>query len=347
MKLSVGRSTLKLKQPLETAKGVIAERFGFRVTFETAGVTGRGEAFPLQAWGTESVDEADRALSQFEVEKVPTSIDEIAEVTSRLESTPTARFAAESALLEYLARSKKISVAARFAATFIPEVNVSALIAGDSAQALTEAGAQAVKRGFRTVKTKVARRPLSVDAQRLLALRRAIGPDVALRIDANEGWSEARALSALRGFESLNIEVCEQPIRASDVEGLRRLSWHVPTPIAADETLAIPDARTHILSGTSSPVVDVLVLKPAVLGGIIPALKLAERAAQIGLRCYVTTMLDGPIACAAAATLAAVIPGGDMAHGLATEEHFDPSTESVPAAVNGKLRVPNHGWSWR
>jgi L-alanine-DL-glutamate epimerase-like enolase superfamily enzyme len=60
----------------------------------------------------------------------------------------------------------------------------------------------------------------------------------------------------------------------------------------------------------------VLVLKPTVLGGLVACLALAREAAARGLAATVTHTFDGPVALAAAAELAAALPGGGPACGL-------------------------------
>ena len=73
----------------------------------------------------------------------------------------------------------------------------------------------AVKRGFKTLKIKVGKDP-AMDIQRMKAIRQAVGYDVNLRIDANQGWKAKEAVKVLRKMEDegLNIEFVEQPVIA-------------------------------------------------------------------------------------------------------------------------------------
>ena len=81
-------------------------------------------------------------------------------------------------------------------------------------------------------------------------------------------------------------------------------------------------------------------LKPMALGGVLSALALARRAQQAGVGAYVTTLLDGPIARAAAAHLAAAIPQGDWASGLGTVELFEGAVADAFTPVRGRIRIP-------
>src|SRR3954451_6884776 len=71
--------------------------------------------------------------------------------------------------------------------------------------------AEGVRRGFKTVYIKIG---FDVDADLALAraIKEEVGPDIALRVDANEGWSVFQAVDALRRFEEIDVEFVEQPL---------------------------------------------------------------------------------------------------------------------------------------
>ena len=343
MKLELRPITLRLKKPLNTSRGPLKERVGLELRVEHEGLVGRGEAFPLQAFGTESLSDAESVLKNLSVDPIEL-IDELSYSLTALEATPAARFGVECALLEQLARRRGVPVALLLgeAHSVIP---VNALIEGPDADALVESARQSVAAGFKTLKFKVGAKTVSLDAQRLHAVRLAVGPDIALRIDANGGWTEGTARSALRGLESLNIELCEQPVASHDIEGLRRVSDLVPIPVAADEALGIRSHRSRVMVSDPRPAAKILVLKPAVLGGLIPSLELAREAAAAGLGSYVTTTMDGAISRAAAAHLAAVLPPSKYAHGLSTTELFDGLPPDGFTPKNGVITLPDvAGW---
>lgn len=345
MKLILAPVRLELARPIQTARGPMDVRTGWRVVLEADGVTGRGEAMPMASFGTEASHATERALKAFELDALPDSIDAVSQATAGLWETPAARFAVECALLEHLARRRRVPVAALFG-TPRPQLKVNALIEGDDATALARAAEAAAAQGYPVVKVKVAARPLAVEAQRLLAVRRAVGPKVGLRLDANGGWSEAAARSALRGLEALDAELCEQPVPADDVEGLRRIRSLVPCRIAADESMLLPHVLDRMLEKDPAAAVDVVVLKPTALGGLIRSLEIARTAHAAGVGAYATTLMDGPLARAAAAHLAAVLPGDDAwAHGLSTVELFGGAEPDAFTPVQGLIRLPDTpGW---
>jgi o-succinylbenzoate synthase len=343
MTVELRRRSWRLTRPLVMSFGTLEAREGLEVTVSAEGHAGRGEAFPLVAFGTESLSDAEHGLRSLSLEAVD-GLEAIEAQLAPLSATPAARFAVECALLEWLALQRGLPVAALLGA-HRPVVPVNALIDGADAEALASAASRAVAQGFKTLKVKVGARPVAADAQRLLAVRQRVGPSIALRIDANGGWSEGVARSALRGLASLDLELCEQPVAAGDIEGLRRVSALVPVPVAADEVLADRSRWARVLEEDPVPAARVLVLKPAVLGGVLPALGLARMASARGVPSYVTTLMDGPIARAAATHLASALPPSPFAHGLSTVELFAELPADACTPRSGAIELPaTPGW---
>lgn len=335
MNVAIHPLKLQLRRPFLTAHGPIACREGFRVQVADGEATGQGEATPLAAFGTETLEQTHEALLGWRAPGALDSVEAIAAATKPLAATPAARHGLELALLDRLAAIRRVPLAKLLTENPRREVRCAALIDGDDAAGLAAAAVRAVEAGFDVLKIKVAARSLTIDAQRLLAVRRAVGPAIALRVDANGGWTESAARTALRGMESLHLELCEQPVTAPDVGGLGRVRGMVPCSVAVDEALM----DTERFFDADPVAADVVVLKPMALGGLLPALAIARRAHAAGIGAYVTTLLDGPIARAGAAHLAAAIPQSDWAHGLATVELFDGLGPDPLAPQKGRIRL--------
>src|SRR5512137_1251153 len=94
--------------------------------------------------------------------------------------------------------------------------------------------------GFRALKVKVGRDP-QLDLERVAAIRRAVGPHVELRLDGNEGFTWGQALSFARAARELDIALFEQPVPATDLEGMRVLAESSPIPVMADEMVLTPE----------------------------------------------------------------------------------------------------------
>jgi L-alanine-DL-glutamate epimerase-like enolase superfamily enzyme len=137
---------------------------------------------------------------------------------------------------------------------------------------------------------------------RVLAVRRAIGSGRALRLDANGGYGPAQAEVALRAFALHAPELCEQPVAPGQTRVWKGLS--AICPLAADESCADPLELDELLRARALVAV---VLKPAVLGGLLPALAIARRARAQGAEPILSTALESRVGRAAAAHLAAAL----------------------------------------
>ncbi|WBV41740.1 mandelate racemase/muconate lactonizing enzyme family protein [Pseudoroseomonas cervicalis] len=109
---------------------------------------------------------------------------------------------------------------------------------------------EAVARGYRGVKMKVGSDDWRQDARRLAAVRRAIGPDIALMVDANGKWDLPTAQRFGPALAEHDVRWFEEPIWYDDVEGHRRLAEAITTPIALGEQLYVLDQfRSFIAAG--------------------------------------------------------------------------------------------------
>jgi L-Ala-D/L-Glu epimerase len=204
------------------------------------------------------------------------------------------------------------------------EVNYT-VAAADRAGAAAQA-AEAKAAGFRTVKAKVG---IGDDAGRLAAVRAVVGPDVAIRLDANGAWSIAEAEAALGTLAPIGIELCEEPVRG--LAQTRELAAATSVPLALDETAAA-------IGALDERVCDAVCLKVASSGGITGLIDAARRARGAGYDVYLASTLDGPLGIAAALHVAAVIRPR-RACGLATLALFADREDPLPAR-DGRIDVP-------
>ena len=160
----------------------------------------------------------------------------------------------------------------------------------------------ALARGYRALKIKVGVDP-ALDVARLSAVRKAAGPDVRLRIDANQAWSPKQAVRLLNRMQELglDIELVEQPVKAHDLEGLRYVTQRADVPVMADESVfSAADAMTIMQMGAA----DLINIKLMKCGGIHNALKIASAAEVFGVECMIGCMLEAKVSVNAAVHLA-------------------------------------------
>ncbi|SDO95879.1 O-succinylbenzoate synthase [Nakamurella panacisegetis] len=221
------------------------------------------------------------------------------------------------------------------------EVNTTvAVVSPDRAAELVAAS------GCRTAKVKVGgldggvlRRgivnSLDADAERLAAVRDALGPAGKIRIDANAGWSVDEAVRAIPLLDAAahGLEYVEQPCAGLDDMATVRRS--VGVPIAADESIRrAEDPMRVVLAGAA----DLAVVKVAPLGGVRQALRIAEAT---GLPIVVSSAVDTAVGLAAGLALAGALPELDFACGLGTASLLAGDVSSArQMPTDGRLPVP-------
>lgn len=334
---------LPLARPLATARGRVAQREGvILVLCDADGREGLGEAAPLPGFGLEPLSRARavlgraaRALSERgELPDLDTALDAAERATA---GAPSARAALDEALHDLFAKGAGRSVAQTLAAAEGREprgrVAVAALVRASEAGAAAAEARLAVRAGHRALKLKLTGGP--GDRDRVAAVRAVCPPGVELRLDANGAWSEARAHRALEMLAPFAPAFVEQPVAAADVAALARVRAASPVPVAADEALACADGARRVLEAGAA---DLLVVKPAALGGLRAARRVAALARDAGAPVVVTGFLDAAVGAAAALALAAALPDGRPA-GL--DDALARDLALLPPVVDGARAVPS------
>ncbi|MFA7573290.1 MAG: enolase C-terminal domain-like protein, partial [Lutispora sp.] len=155
---------------------------------------------------------------------------------------------------------------------------------------------------YTTLKTKVGVNG-KLDIQRVKAIRDAVGPNIQLRLDANQGWSPKEAVKTIRAMEDsgFDIELVEQPVKAHDIEGLRYVTQNVETPIMADEALFSPYDCFILLKERAADILNIKLMK---CGGLHNAQKINAMAESCGVECMIGCMIESKVGIAAAAHFA-------------------------------------------
>jgi o-succinylbenzoate synthase len=200
-----------------------------------------------------------------------------------------ARNAVEMALFDALARARNISVAELLGGPVRKKLALSASIGIADPEEVAEKAQSYVSGGYGTIKIKVGTPDVQLDIERVRAARNAIGDSVNIRIDANAGYSQADALTFMRGIGEFGIEHVEQPVAGVDIDGMVRLRKLGAAPIMADESVVSPqDAYRFISAGA----VDAIKIKITKVGGYLNARRIIEICEAAG-----TTLVIGQGLC--------------------------------------------------
>jgi len=336
VRLELARRTLRLTTPLQTAYGVLAERELLTVTvIDGDGHRGFGEAAPLEAYDGVGVDRVQAALERYA--PVLAACEErngaqVIDACRQVDDLPAAFAAIDLALWDLAGRRQGLPVAALLSDSPAAEVAVNATLSAlDRAGAAAEAAA-AARAGFGCVKVKVG---VGDDAGRVAAVRAAVGPQVALRLDANGAWDVAQAVSAIEALSAAGLELVEEPVHG--LAAVREVRERVAVRVAIDETAAEHGA---LAAGAA----DAVCLKISRCGGIAGLLAAAALVRASGAEVYLASTLDGPLGVAAALHAAAALASrGPLPHcGLATLALFAGLENPLPAR-EGRIAVPATG----
>lgn len=316
-------------------------RHGLLLTlYADSGIAGFGEASPVGAGDEQTVKELSGSLpgvARLILGEHVADMSSLRSVACKLSGPPRAiRFGVETALLDLLGKALCKPVAALLGGTPRP-VPVNALLTAEECGEAVAEAREAVAAGFTTLKLKVGISAVEADVRRVAAVRRAVGPGISLRIDANQAWTVEQAITAMGLLGPFGLEYVEQPVSASDISGLAAVRRSVSTPVAADEALAGIENAVKLMRMNAA---DFLIVKAARVG-LLESLDITQLAAEARVPAVITSSLETDIGIAASLHLAAAMPPGGPACGLATGPLLENGLGSDPLTPSsGEMVCP-------
>jgi L-Ala-D/L-Glu epimerase len=172
--------------------------------------------------------------------------------------------------------------------------------------AMAEDAKLLIAKGFTTLKIKVGLNP-GEDIERIKAIRAAVGENIKILIDANQGWSAKNAIQVIKAIEQQNlaVDMVEQPVKAHDLTNLKFIRESVDSIIFADESCFSPADAMAIAKTNASDGINIKLMK---CGGIYQANAIYHIASSAQISCMVGCMLESPIGIAAMASFAVSKP---------------------------------------
>ncbi len=273
---------------------------------DTDGRGGWGDCAPLPGFSRETLDEAKQQLVNC-LEWLTGLDPDISwvgiehAIHSDIENrrlVPSARFAVELALLDLVSARTGRSLSQLLHPDPAVTVPVNALITEDL-ESIETSAERAVREGYRVLKLKVGRKEIEDDVARVRAARLAVGPNVAIRCDANQAWTFSEASRFAEGIAGLGVEYVEEPLQEPSELPLLWFDTHLP--VALDESLLKLEPRDLEGKGFATAVV----LKPTLLGGIIRTMRFARAARAVGVRSVISSAVESGVAMRAHVAMAA------------------------------------------
>ena len=324
---------LHLSELFESSWGVIKSRTGILLGIsDSDGFEGFGEVNPMPEYtGGANVADVCGQFAGISHKKFGLGMFDFSSTGSML-----AWNACKMALLDVEARKFNLSLHVKRPGDRRLAVSTNGLLANLTLdQTLTQVG-DLVNSGYSTLKLKIGVKPLDEDLEMIHQIR-SMYPNTTLRLDVNGAWSLATAITAVKKLIPYDIELIEQPTNPDDLEGLAEVHAISSIPIAADEALYRDSEKANQI--VRSQAVDILVLKPLLIGGIRETLGMAEWASDYGIKSYVTTTFDSAIGVTMAIHAAASLPWR-AAHGLSTGKQMLNDIAITPLPTSGEIQIP-------
>ena len=306
--IKIGKVSIPLKKPFKTAMRRVdsAEDIIIKVITDT-GETGFGSAPPTAVITGDSQDSIVAAIRDTLGPKlIGKDIDNLEEIMTILDQAmlhnSSAKAALDIAVYDLFGQLHQIPLYKLFGG-YRNTLTTDLTISVNAPEEMVRDALEAVAAGYDELKIKVGT-DAALDLKRVQAIRVAVGYDVKIRLDANQGWTPKEAVRTIRRFEemALAIELIEQPVKAHDFDGLRYITESVETDVMADEAAFGPYEVFKLLSMSACDLINIKLMKA---GGLHNALKIANFAETLGIPCMMGCMLESKVGITAAASLAA------------------------------------------
>jgi len=338
LELTYSPYKLELKSSFETVHGKFVDRKGFIISIKNFdGVEGIGDTAPFPEIGSESLVDSEQALKSIKLDlkiELTNICESFKELLNEYDSLPSLRHGIEQALLNLICKEKNVAVDKLLELNLKKVIKVNASIGFLTKDETIRKAKQLIEKGFKTLKIKAGRDNFEYDYNCIKAFRDEFGNDVKLRIDANGKWDLKSAIKNLEKLAKLNLEFAEQPVNSLD--NFVKLKNNISLPLAADESIRTKKAAEDFIKKNA---VNYLILKPMIIGGLLPTLEIIELAEKNNITPVITSSFESAVG-KANAVIAAAIVKKEIAHGLALNDYFKNDVVTDPFPVkDGKITL--------
>ena len=303
----IGKISVPLRVPFKTALRTVNSVEDVIVEIHTdTGAVGYGEAPPTGAVTGDTTGAIIGALKDHIIKTITgRDVDEFEDLLQAVQKcvvkNTSAKAAVDMALWDLYGQLYKIPAYKMMGGarkSIVTDITISV----NDPEEMARDAVNAIERGYDCLKVKVGANP-ALDVARLEAVRKAVGPDTCIRIDANQAWSPKEAVRILNNMQEkgLDIEFVEQPVKAHDFEGMKYVTERSYVPVLADESVFSPEDAMKIMQMGAADLVNIKLMK---CGGLYNALKIASAAEVYGVECMIGCMLEAKVSVNAAVHLA-------------------------------------------
>jgi L-Ala-D/L-Glu epimerase len=300
-------SPIKLKEPFKISLGILTHANNVIVRIRTnGGFIGFGECSPFMTIHGESIETAVVVGKYLAKVLIGKSVLDIAAHVHMMDATIYGNSCIKSAfniaLYDIASQHANLPLYAFLGGTNTKTIQTDYTVSIDAPQKMARDALHIKDNGFEIIKVKVGGNPV-VDIERIRLIREAVGSDIRIRIDANQGWNVDQAIEVLTSIEQYEIEHCEEPINRSMYTYLPKIKNACKIPIMADESCCFHFDVQRLIDIDACDSFNVKLSKSA---GITDALKIIHLAEQAGKVLQVGGFLESRLAFTAAAHVALV-----------------------------------------
>lgn len=305
--IDVHSVVLRYREPFRIALGteVASQNVVVRIHTDSEAI-GIGEASPFEMVTHETQKTVMQTLDKIAPTLIgmdPLRIEQIVETMDQaVTENPSAKAAIDMALHDILGKTARKPLF-KLIGGFRKDVLTDITLGIKEPKEMAEDAIRAVEKGFRVLKVKVGVDPKE-DFERIKGIREAVGSDIAIRIDANQGWTTHQAIEILKKLEPFNVEIAEQPVKADDIKGLAEVRRNSSVPVMADESVHTPNDALRVVNEEAVDLINIKLMKS---GGILKAKKIAAIAESANVSCMIGCMSESAIGVTAGVHLAAAI----------------------------------------
>lgn len=296
---------VKLKKPFVVALGVVEYCETIIVKIETdEGLYGYGEASPFAPVTGETLDSTFSTLSTFKkalLGEDPLRIEYIHYIMNRLTlGNSAAKAGIDIALHDILGKVMNQPLY-KVLGGYRNHFDTDMTIGITTPEQMAKDASDLIKEGYKILKVKAGIDP-KADIEAIRQIRAAVGPEIRLRMDANQGWTVNSSINTLRALEQYDVEAVEQCLPYWDIDGSAYIRQHSNIAIMLDESLHTPSDAIKIVKKEAADVLNIKLMKSS---GIYPAVQINSIAEAAGLTCMLGCMMETKVGITASASLIA------------------------------------------
>jgi o-succinylbenzoate synthase len=346
MKISFRHYPLQFIRPAGTSRGIMNVKNSWILTIDHAGKQGIGEISVLEGLSAEFIDFAtfEKDIAHFtalledhfsSTKEVP-EWHELTHLFERLVEFPSILFGFETALLDWTNGGQSIIFDNQFSRGK-QNIPINGLIWMGDEQSMQAQIEQKLADGFTTIKMKIGAIDFETELSLLKYIRNRFSSSaITLRVDANGAFDFNAAKSILSRLAQLDIHSIEQPIKAGQIDNMKRLCATSEIPIALDEELIglnHLDEKIFVLEMIQP---QYIILKPSLHGGISGTKEWIQLAEERGIQWWITSALESNIGLNAICQLVGEYDNR-LPQGLGTGSLYHNNTPSALTVENGYI----------